>query len=51
MEGTNTHWRERITSDADALFGRQHIKCTRIDVDLILALPAAGWSEAQIPDS
>ena len=44
-------WHERITSDADTLFGKPRIKGTRIGVDFILGLLASGWSEAQILDS
>lgn len=44
-------WRERITSDADTLFGKPRIKGTRIGVMFILDRLADGWSEADILDS
>ncbi|MGP1679805.1 MAG: DUF433 domain-containing protein [Burkholderiales bacterium] len=44
-------WHERITSDADTLFGKPRIKGTRIGVMFILDRLADGWSEADILDS
>lgn len=44
-------WRERITSDADTLFGKPRIKGTRIGVMFILDRLGDGWSEAEILDS
>jgi uncharacterized protein (DUF433 family) len=41
-------WHERIVADPDTLFGKAHIKGTRIGVELILELMASGWSAAQI---
>jgi len=43
-------WSERIT-DADVLAGKPLIRGTRITVELILDLIAAGQSEAAILDS
>lgn len=41
-------WRERIHSDAEVLLGKPVIKGTRLSVEFILDLLAAGWSEQQI---
>lgn len=42
------HWRDRITSDPDTLFGKPRIKGTRMGVEFILDLFASGWSEQQV---
>jgi uncharacterized protein (DUF433 family) len=41
-------WNERIVTDADTCGGRPRIKGTRISVEFLLGLKAAGWSEQQI---
>jgi uncharacterized protein (DUF433 family) len=41
-------WREYIHSDSEILSGKSVIKGTRLSVDFILRLLAAGWSEQQI---
>jgi len=41
-------WRERIHSDTEILLGKPVIKGTRLSVDFILDLLAAGWTEQQI---
>jgi uncharacterized protein (DUF433 family) len=44
-------WPERITFDPDILAGKPVIRGTRIAVELVLELLAAGQSEADILDS
>jgi uncharacterized protein (DUF433 family) len=43
-------WHGRIVATPETLFGRPRIAGTRIGVDFVLDLLAAGWSEAQILD-
>lgn len=44
-------WHELIHTDPNILQGKPVIRDTRIGVDLILRLLAAGWTEAQLLDS
>ena len=41
-------WNERIVTDANTCGGRPRIKGTRISVEFLLGLKAAGWREEQI---
>jgi uncharacterized protein (DUF433 family) len=41
-------WNERIVTDGNICGGRPRIKGTRISVEFLLGLKAAGWSEEQI---
>lgn len=41
-------WQSRIVTTPDTLFGRPRIAGTRIGVELVLDLLAAGWSEPRI---
>ena len=41
-------WQEYIISDKNILLGKPTIKGTRVSVELILELLAAGWTEQQI---
>ncbi len=41
-------WNERIVTDANTCGGRPRIKGTRISVEFLLGLKAAGWNEEQI---
>ena len=41
-------WSERIVTDAGICGGRPRVKGTRISVEFLLGLKAAGWSEEQI---
>jgi uncharacterized protein (DUF433 family) len=45
------NWQEHIVSDKQILLGKPTIKGTRISVELILELLAAGWTEKQILES
>lgn len=44
-------WKDRIESDPAVCGGRPRVKGTRLTVEFLLGLKAAGWSEAQILDS
>ncbi|MCX6323863.1 MAG: DUF433 domain-containing protein [Sphingobacteriales bacterium] len=44
-------WQDHIVSDHQILPGKPTIKGTRISVELILELFAAGWTEQQILES
>ena len=41
-------WSERIVTDAGTCGGRPRVKGTRISVEFLLGLKAAGWPEDQI---
>jgi len=41
-------WRSRIVADIDVLVGKPVIKGTRITVELVVDLPAAGYTPDQI---
>jgi uncharacterized protein (DUF433 family) len=43
-------WRERIVADPEVLVGKPVIKGTRISVELVLDLLAAGYTPQQIRD-
>jgi uncharacterized protein (DUF433 family) len=45
------NWQEHIVSDKQILLGKPTIKGTRISIELILELLAAGWTEKQILES
>lgn len=42
------NWRDYITADNSVLLGKPTIKGTRISVEFLLKLLAAGWTEDQI---
>jgi uncharacterized protein (DUF433 family) len=44
-------WRDHITFDPQILVGKPVVKGTRIAVELVVDLLAAGWSHQQILDS
>lgn len=44
-------WHERITSDAETVFGKPRVKGTRISVELLLDRLADGWSVKDIIES
>lgn len=41
-------WRQHIHSDPAVLLGKPVVKGTRLAVDFLLGLLAAGWSEQQL---
>jgi len=41
-------WTDRIVTDAGICGGRPRVRGTRITVEFLLGLKAAGWSEGQI---
>jgi uncharacterized protein (DUF433 family) len=45
------NWQDYIISDNQILLGKPTIKGTRISVELVLELFAAGWTEAQFLES
>jgi len=45
------NWREYIHSDAEVLLGKPVVKGTRLSVEFLLSLFAAGWTEKQILDN
>ncbi len=44
-------WRQHIHSDPEILSGKPIVKGTRLSVDFLLELLAAGWSGEQLLDS
>lgn len=42
------NWKIRIDTDPEICGGRPRVKGTRLTVEFLLGLKAAGWSEAQI---
>lgn len=44
-------WKNRIETDPAICGGRPRVKGTRLTVEFLLGLKAAGWSEAQILDN
>ncbi len=45
------NWQDRITADPKILVGKPIVKGTRISVELVIDLLAAGWTQEQILDS
>jgi uncharacterized protein (DUF433 family) len=43
-------WKARIESNPDMCGGRPRVKGTRLTVEFLLGLKAAGWTDAQILD-
>jgi uncharacterized protein (DUF433 family) len=41
-------WRDHITVDPQILVGKPAVKGTRISVELVIDLLAAGWTEQQV---
>lgn len=44
-------WKDRIVTDPGVCGGRPRLKGTRLTVEFLLGLKAAGWSEKQILDN
>lgn len=47
----NTDWNSYVAWDAAVMAGKPTIKGTRLTVEFLLSLAAAGWTEQQIIDS
>ena len=45
------NWQDRIIVDANVLVGKPVVRGTRISVELVIDLLAAGWTSEQILDS
>ena len=45
------HWQPYIHSDPGILLGKPIVKGTRLAVDFLLRLFAAGWTEQQVLDN
>jgi len=45
------NWQDRIAADPKVLVGKPVVKGTRISVELVIDLLAAGWTQEQILDS
>lgn len=45
------NWRQYIFSEPEVLLGKPVVKGTRLAVDFILGLFAAGWTERQVLDN
>jgi uncharacterized protein (DUF433 family) len=45
------NWQDRITADPKVLVGKPVVKGTRISVEVVIDLLAAGWTQEQILDS
>jgi len=50
-EGWQWTEREYIHSDAEVLLGKPVVKGTRLSVEFLLGLFAAGWTEKQVLDN
>lgn len=50
-EGWQWTEREYIHSDAEVLLGKPVVKGTRLSVEFLLGLFAAGWTEKQVMDN
>jgi uncharacterized protein (DUF433 family) len=44
-------WQDRIVLDPNVLLGKPVVKGTRISVELVIDLLAAGWTQEQILES
>lgn len=42
------NWKDRIVTDPGVLVGKPVVKGTRLSVEFLLSLKAAGWSDEQI---
>jgi uncharacterized protein (DUF433 family) len=45
------NWQDRISADAKILVGKPVVTGTRISVELVIDLLAAGWTQEQVLDS
>jgi uncharacterized protein (DUF433 family) len=44
-------WREHIVSEPEIVAGKPVVRGTRLAVDFVLGLLAAGWTEAQVREN
>lgn len=44
-------WRDHVTADPAVLAGKPILRGSRVSVEHLLDLPAAGWTERQVLDS
>jgi len=44
-------WREYIHSDVEVLLGKPIVKGSRLSVEFLLSLFAAGWTEKEVLDN
>jgi uncharacterized protein (DUF433 family) len=47
-DGRAMSWRDRVVADKAVLGGKPVVRGTRLAVDFVLDLLAAGWSETQV---
>jgi uncharacterized protein (DUF433 family) len=45
------HWQQYIHSDPKILLGKPTVKGTRLSVEFLLGLFAAGWTEQQVVEN
>ncbi|GMU44749.1 MAG: DUF433 domain-containing protein [Xanthomonadales bacterium] len=45
------HWKDRIAVDDDVVFGKPHVRGTRLSVEFLLGLLAQGWAEQALLDA
>lgn len=45
------NWKDRIEVAPDIVFGKPHIKGTRLSVEFLMGLFANGWNESQVLES
>jgi uncharacterized protein (DUF433 family) len=51
VESKSIDWRDHVTADPATLAGKPALRGTRISVEFLLGLFAAGWTERQVLDS
>ncbi len=51
LDATSVDWRQFIHSDKAVLSGKPVVRGTRLAVDFLLSLFAAGWTEQQVLES
>ena len=48
MGDITMEWKDRIETNSEICGGRPRVKGTRLTVEFLLGLKAAGWTEAQV---
>jgi len=51
MKSAFVDWRDHVTADPTVLVGKPVLRGTRISVEFLLGLLAAGWTEREVLDS